>query len=124
MSLRPGRVAGDPVVTDIHCLRYDTNGQISFKLSFEDDYAELPRRPRPVDKDFQLQQLYSSRLPITKTKWNHLQELKSVIPSDFHGFYDNIKYSETSKKSKESKRKAEEKKESKKDRESYKRTKN
>ena len=35
-------------------------------------------------------QLYSDRLSIIKTKWDHLQELKKTLPPDFHSFYNSI----------------------------------
>lgn len=109
-SIRPGRIAGDPVVTDIHCLRYNVNGHITFKFSFDDpNYSELPRRPQALKKGLVLKQLYSNRLPIPETKWKHLQELKSVIPPDYHGFYDNIPYCKTSKKIEKNYKKSEEK---------------
>ncbi|KAL4721246.1 hypothetical protein ACJJTC_011701 [Scirpophaga incertulas] len=34
--------------------------------------------------------LYQSRISISQIKWSHLQELKRVIPSDCHSFYDGL----------------------------------
>lgn len=90
-SIRPGRVANDPTVTDLRVLEYNPNGIIRYKLRFEDEYKDLPRRsknnrvrpgPRP--------KLYNSYQKINESKWKHLQELKSVIPPDCHSFYDNL----------------------------------
>ncbi|KAG8330830.1 hypothetical protein J6590_054120 [Homalodisca vitripennis] len=38
---------------------------------------------------FDFPQLYSARLKIPRSKFNHLQELKMILPSD-HAFYDNL----------------------------------
>ena len=35
-------------------------------------------------------QLYNSRRKIASSKYTHFQELKSVIPSDYHSFYDAL----------------------------------
>ncbi|KAJ8319699.1 hypothetical protein KUTeg_002742 [Tegillarca granosa] len=34
--------------------------------------------------------LYKNPLPLQRTKYQHLQQMKNVIPSDYHGFYDNL----------------------------------
>ena len=34
--------------------------------------------------------LYPSQLSILKNKWNDLKNLKSVIPAEFHTFYDGL----------------------------------
>ncbi|KAG8333225.1 hypothetical protein J6590_005982 [Homalodisca vitripennis] len=39
---------------------------------------------------FDFPQLYSARLKIPRSKFNHLQELKMILPSDYHAFYDNL----------------------------------
>lgn len=39
---------------------------------------------------FDFPQLYSSRLKIPRSKFNHLQELKMILCSDYHSFYDNL----------------------------------
>lgn len=88
-SIRPGRVANDPVVTDIRVLLYEPEGIIRYKLKYDDDYSLLPRRPKPRSA-LPKPKLYQSRLPISQIKWTHLQELKHVIPSDCHGFYDSL----------------------------------
>ncbi|CAG9837749.1 unnamed protein product [Diabrotica balteata] len=41
-SIRPGTRKGDSKVTYIRCLKYDTNGKIRYKLSFNDDFKLLP----------------------------------------------------------------------------------
>lgn len=91
-SIRPGRKAGDPIVTDIHVLKYNPSGIIQYKLKFDDEYKDLPRRPSKVQVDVHLKNLHERRLPIQRSKWIHLQELKSVVPEDFHNFYDSLPY--------------------------------
>lgn len=90
-SIRPGRVAGDRCVTDIRVLRYNTNGTIDYKLMYSDEYMRLPRRAKPIESLLlEPPQLHDGPQKITKTKFNHLQELKTVIPNDCHEFYNNL----------------------------------
>ncbi|CAG9783180.1 unnamed protein product [Diatraea saccharalis] len=93
-SIGPGKKAGDPVVTDLRQLTYLPEGKIYYRLGFTDDCPEilLPCRihnvkPHPFDD---LPSLYTERLKIKKTKFNHLQELKLTMESDFHAFYDSL----------------------------------
>lgn len=88
-SIRPGRIAGDPTVTDISVLVHKPDGTIWYKLSYDDDLKMLPQRPK-LSTISNLAKLYDRRLPIAERKWQHLQELKKVIPSDCHGFYDSL----------------------------------
>lgn len=90
-SIRPGRIAKDPTVTDIRALEYSPAGLIRYKLNFSDEYEELPRRFKPNQKrQGPRPKLYSSYLKVNENKWKHLQELKAVIPSDCHSFYDTL----------------------------------
>ncbi|PSN49926.1 hypothetical protein C0J52_07050 [Blattella germanica] len=59
-SIRPGRVANDPTVVDIHALKYNPEGTKEFKLSFEDDFRLLPRRPRAIQMVTEPPPLYNS----------------------------------------------------------------
>ncbi|XP_071147129.1 uncharacterized protein [Mytilus edulis] len=91
-SIRPGSKVGDNVVTDIRALMYLPEGEIKYKLAMSGDYLELPRRAKisaPGDTD-QVGNLHDSALCIKASKYKHLQELKSVVPRDFHAFYDNL----------------------------------
>lgn len=36
--------------------------------------------------------LYRSRLPIKKTKYDHLQYLKRSLLQDYHAFYDDLPF--------------------------------
>ncbi|CAH2108601.1 unnamed protein product [Euphydryas editha] len=92
-SIRPGRSAGDDCVVDLRVLKYNPNGTIEFKKHFKDDFCPLPRRPKPISAVVNnVPPLYSSRLPIFENKYQHLQQLKSVIPADCHLFYDNLPF--------------------------------
>ena len=43
-SIRPGFGVGDPTVSEIRVLSYETGGKIMYKVSFSDDWMLLPRR--------------------------------------------------------------------------------
>lgn len=95
-SIRPGKKVGDPTVTNVHCYKYqpDSNGiktPLRYKLKFSDEYKDIPL-PRHFDtkpSGFP-SQLYSERLKIPRSKFQHLQELKAVIGKDYHSFYDQL----------------------------------
>lgn len=92
-SIRPGRKTGDPTVTDVRALKYSEQ-KIFFKLNFDSEYEELPQRTRknisPNNSEYD--RLHTQRIKIKKTKYDHLQQLKSVIPEDCWSFYDNLPY--------------------------------
>ena len=91
LSIRPGKKKGDPTVTDICCLRYTPDGNIQYKLSFENDFNDIPKnRNQDKTKAIIPKCLYQGRLKITKNKYQHLQELKSVIIKEHHVFYDQL----------------------------------
>ncbi|VDI01121.1 Hypothetical predicted protein [Mytilus galloprovincialis] len=91
-SIRPGNRVGDPVVTNIRVLKYTEDGSIQYKLDFSDQYQDLARRSKVglPSVDDTIERLYLSQVPIKKAKYQHLQELKAVIPRDFHPFYDSL----------------------------------
>lgn len=93
-SIRPGSGTGEATVTDIRVLQYNTNGTIEFKLRYSDVFQDLPRprasRGQVVSALNVPKKLYKNSIPIKKTKYMHLMQLKSVILRDFHGFYDNL----------------------------------
>lgn len=91
-SIRPGKKAGDPVVTDLRALKYNESDlTIEYKLKMTDAWQCIPQRPgkflaeKPVG-------LYDSAPGIQKDKYDHLQELTKVLKSDYHLFYKNLKY--------------------------------
>lgn len=89
-SIRPGRKPGDPTVTDIKCLLYD-KGSIKYKLDYNDEFKDLPIRQKNCKYSIPTQ-LHLERIPIKKQKWEHLQQLKEMIPSDCRSFYDILLY--------------------------------
>jgi hypothetical protein len=94
-SIRPGFKKGDPVVCDLRQIKYTKEGDILYKLSHSDDEAwkPLPQRrtsnqtPIPLEN---IRKLYTTRLPINKDKFSHLQLCKDVLPYDTHHFYDAL----------------------------------
>jgi len=68
------------------------------KINFEDDFKELPRRPKNINEDNinKFPKLYQTKKKITLDKWNDLQSLKSIMPYDCHSFYDGLPHMETS----------------------------
>ncbi len=99
-SIRPGTKTGDPTVTDLRSLKYGPTQNIQYKLKFTDEWTELPqpRRARqgssvglPVDRP--LPPLYHTHRKIPESKYEHLQQLKFVIPTDYHTFYDQLSHS-------------------------------
>ncbi|XP_037298683.1 uncharacterized protein LOC115454616 [Manduca sexta] len=90
-SIRPGRVSGDDCVVDLRVLKYNPNGTIEFKKHFESEFTPLPRRPKNISTLISnVPRLYESRLPILESKYEHLQQLKTVIPRDCYQFYDDL----------------------------------
>lgn len=90
-SIRPGRKAGDPAVVDLRAIKYNPEGTISYKINFDDDWTELPIRPKKLSS-VTYSNLHDAPIPIASTKFNHLQQLKDVLPRDCHFFYDNLPY--------------------------------
>lgn len=79
-------------MTDVRAFRYHPDGKIYYKLNFDDDWNSLPQRSKKLTEEVVWPQMYSEERKIKKQKWQHLQLLKSVLPSDCHSYYDNIKY--------------------------------
>jgi len=89
-SIRPGSRVGDPTVTNLRVLRYSPDGTIQYKLGFGDHFKDFPRKSKGPNDVEDVSQLHLNRIPIKASKFKHLQELKSVIPSDYHAFYDSL----------------------------------
>lgn len=88
-SIRPGCKTADPVVTDLLQMIYLPDGSVRYKLSHTGQELLLPcsaRLPGPRV----LGRRYTAPLKISKAKFKHLQELKRVIPVDYHTFYDSL----------------------------------
>ncbi|XP_039286939.1 uncharacterized protein LOC111052339 isoform X2 [Nilaparvata lugens] len=91
-SIRPGRKKGDPCVVDVRCLKYTEIGKIKYKLAFVDEFTDLPRRANKIQQQIEPTPLFKERIKIPFSKWKHLQDLKLVIPEDYHSFYDSLPY--------------------------------
>lgn len=60
---------------------------------FSGKYSVLPHRPSKKWKaNGSALKLYKEGLTISHKKYTHLQDLKTVIPDDCHGFYNSLKY--------------------------------
>lgn len=89
-SIRPGKKPCDPTVCDIRAIMYKYY-KACYKLSFDDDFAELPQKIRHQPKNIgDFPQLFPERLKISKKKYLHLQEIKPKIDQSYWEFYDNL----------------------------------
>ena len=88
---KAGRVSGDPKVVDLVQLKYENDIQYKLKYGTDDTWRMLPHH---IDSTIHLAQipalLYNSSLPILKSKWDGLHNLKYVIPTEFYHFYNNM----------------------------------
>lgn len=91
-SIRPGRSKNDPTVNDLREIHYFPNGKIGYKTHFDEEITELPQRTKEVAPHVEPSQLFRSQLKITKQKYDHLQEIKTTLPPEYHGFYDSLEY--------------------------------
>lgn len=94
-SIRPGKSVGSPRVLDIRALQYLPDCTIKYKLDFSDNWEILPQRKNKTVKPTLLEDfpaLFKERLKIKKKKYDHLQELKSILEKDYHTFYDSIPF--------------------------------
>lgn len=92
-SIRPGKIKSDPTVADLRCLKYSPEGVIHYKVNYEDNYRLLPQRPKlpPLPKNATFKALFSKRLPIKNTKYQHLQDLKTLMKYvEVHNFYGSL----------------------------------
>ena len=81
----------DPVVTDLRGLQYTPDGLIHYKLDFDAEWTVLPHREKKVSSPIQWPRMFKAERKIKPEKFKHPQELKKVIPSSYHSFYDNLK---------------------------------
>ncbi|CAF4848935.1 unnamed protein product [Pieris macdunnoughi] len=94
-TIRPGRKFGDPTVTDLRGLKYKPDGTIWYSLNFDEPLQPLPQPPMKITNIKPLEELpkiFSERLPISQRKYKDLQDLKAVIPSNCHSYYDELPY--------------------------------
>ncbi|XP_045887355.1 uncharacterized protein LOC123958143 [Micropterus dolomieu] len=93
-SIRPEMKPGDPTVHDIRAIRYNINGMMYFKIQHSDTWTPFSKHQfRHTTSDTPaVTPLYTESQKIKEMKYKHLQDLKEVIPKDFHSFYDNLKH--------------------------------
>ena len=60
-------------------VQYLLDGSVSYKINYTYQWRPLPQRQRQNKADDN-----------TSTKWQHLQQLKKVLPKDYHHFYDAL----------------------------------
>lgn len=96
-TIRPGFKKGDPVVTDISCLKYNTSGIIEYKLNYSDEWTVLPKRRKDKEcsVNVNMPNLYKEPLKIDRKKFDNLQKLKGVLDQDYHFFYDQLPHKDT-----------------------------
>lgn len=75
---------------DICGIKYNNNGKIEYKLNFNDEWQELPHRPRKLNNFKGWQKLFQEKRKISAIKFRHLQDLLAVLPQDCHPFYNNL----------------------------------
>jgi hypothetical protein len=92
-SIRPGKRVGDPVVTDLRQIKYE-DGSVFYKLRHVQEQFEPLPRPRSaiINQDNQPSRKYTAAPKIKKTKFEHLKQLKKVMPQDYHAFYDSLSH--------------------------------
>ncbi|WAR21214.1 hypothetical protein MAR_015188 [Mya arenaria] len=96
-GIRPGHGVGTPVATDIRVLKYTVDGNILYKLNYSDrEFCEL-RKPRNASHSFTeyVPAAYVKPLVLKKSKYQHLQQIKEVIPKDYHAYYDQLPHAES-----------------------------
>ena len=64
-------------------------------LNYSDDaFNDIPKsratRTRVLSKSDTVERLYAISIPIKMTKYQHLQQLKAVLPKDYHSFNDTL----------------------------------
>lgn len=88
-SIRPGKKTGDPTVQNLRAVKYEANGNLSFKLRHSHQWQPILAR---INKNVNIVifPLYYDWLKRELDKFEHLQTLKQCIPADYHAFYDAI----------------------------------
>ncbi|KAF4526938.1 hypothetical protein B566_EDAN013681 [Ephemera danica] len=89
LSIHPGVGEASPnTVNQIRAMQYHPNGNIKYKLNFNEDWKDLPHKnPQPV---FEISDKYISRIPVNPKKYQHLQQLKIFMPPQHHKFYEDV----------------------------------
>lgn len=92
-SIRPGRCTDDPTVNNLRELHYFSEGTIGYKIKFSDQIRTLPQRSKEIDGfNYVLKGLFQDQLKISAQKFSQLQDIKSTLAPEFHGFYDSLQF--------------------------------
>ncbi|KAL7865196.1 hypothetical protein SRHO_G00104430 [Serrasalmus rhombeus] len=93
-SPRPGTSSGDATVHELRAVKYNISGAVEYKLQHSDGWSPFPRRElRSLGNDSSvISRLHSTCLTVKEQKYRHLQQLKELIPKDFHSFHDSLKH--------------------------------
>ncbi|CAF4910209.1 unnamed protein product [Pieris macdunnoughi] len=92
-SIRPGKMKGDPKVTDIRAFKYAPSREIFYKLKLTKEYKLLNQRRNARINNIpfhNLPDLYNERRKITKKIYLDLQQLKNSMPRDYQNYYGNL----------------------------------
>ena len=92
-SIRPGVKSGDSTVCDLRGLLYLPSGEIQYKLRHTEEFQTLPQPRKSTQQNCEAQippRLFKQPPKIKKDKFTHLQQLKEVIPAEYHLFYDTL----------------------------------
>lgn len=88
-NIRPGYKVGDPTVSDIRSLRYNCEGEITYKLNYSDEWSKFTRRPN-LSENVCITNHYKERLKIKADKYEHLQVLKKEMDPIFWSYYETL----------------------------------
>ncbi|CAH1102890.1 unnamed protein product [Psylliodes chrysocephalus] len=92
-SIRPERCTNDPTVNNLRELHYSSEGTIGYKTDFSDQIRALPQRSKEInDSKYVVEGLFQDQLKISAQKFAHLQDIKSTLAPEFHGFYDSLQF--------------------------------
>ncbi|KAF6212722.1 hypothetical protein GE061_010429 [Apolygus lucorum] len=72
---------------------------IFYKVRYDDELQELPRRPLrslKIGEVYPFPKALSQKIKVPLDKFKDLQDLKPMIPSDCHSFYDAVPHDEIS----------------------------
>ena len=100
-TIRPGKKPGDSQVVDIRCLQYLPDDTIKYKLEKEvrtmangcEKWRDLPHKRGENNGQYLVPtRLYKEKRKISGEKLSHLQQLKAIMPKDYHSIYDQLLY--------------------------------
>ena len=95
-TIRPGKKSGDPTVHELRGLRYQSNGNILYKLGYGSncEWEVMPRRIHIPDVPLSWVSIFGGRQPISLRKFNDLQSMKHVLPSHTYHYFDTLPHNE------------------------------